>query len=141
MNDDLEKENEHKEAGAATPELLYPDAPTWFEDYLSYLYRRDLGRSTTLWCERWFDHPEALTRIQILWRSWEAARQDDTMTGLAVWFVNVADPMMRELFSPEGTFKRCIDRHEVRTPDKDHLPYQPYYEELRQDFHMNTPIS
>lgn len=60
MNDDLE-EVEQEEADTATPELLYSDAPTWFEDYLSYLYRRDLGRSTTLWCERWFDHPEALT--------------------------------------------------------------------------------
>ena len=99
---------------------------TWFEDYLSYVYRRDLGQSTTLWCDRWFDRPEAMTRIQTLWRSWEAARQNDTMSGLATWFVNIADPMMRELFSPEDTFKTCIDRHEVRAPDKEHLPFQPF---------------
>lgn len=118
MNDELEEENEHKETDAAAPELLYPDAPTWFEDYLSYLYRRDLGRSTTLWCERWFDHPEALTRIQILWRSWEAGRQDDTMTGPATWLVNIADPMMHELISTEGTFKPVLTATRYLPPTK-----------------------
>lgn len=74
MNDDPEEEIKQEETGAAEPELLYSDAPTWFEDYLSYVYRRDLGQSTTLWCDRWFDRPEAMTRMQTLWRSWEAAR-------------------------------------------------------------------
>ena len=81
----LKKKLDKEEVDTVEPELLYPDAPTWFEDYPSYVYRRDLGRSATLWCERWFDHPEAMTRIQALWRSWEAARQDDTMTGPATW--------------------------------------------------------
>ena len=112
-NDDVSPiESQEKEA-PDVPTLVYHDSIEWFEQYWCYVYRRETSTRSPLWCEEWWKHPEALTRIELMWRSWEAARQSDSMTGVAAWMVNIADPMMAQLLSPEGTFKGCIDAEHV----------------------------
>lgn len=106
-------------------ELLYPTSEEWFTEYWSWVYRRSLGRSTALWCECWWAHPEAVIRVEALWRSWEAARQADPMSGIATWMVNTADPMMSQLLSPEGPFKACYAGHVEAKDGKERLPDNP----------------
>lgn len=96
----------------------------FFEQYLSKVWwRATEGAGGYSWCREWWKHAEAYARVQMLWRSWEAARVRDELEGPANWMVHVCDPMMRELLNPQGTFKNCVDGHRARTEDDDHLPY------------------
>jgi hypothetical protein len=94
-------------------ELDYPNSAAWLEQYLlpSYVRRPNENR----WCPTWWEHPEALTRIEALWRSWEALRWDGP-TGMAVWWRDYADPHMRVLLSSDGPFFDCARGHTVPTP-------------------------
>lgn len=130
--DDKTEEEQQEEPPAAETTLVYATSVDWFEQYWCFLYRRETSTRAPLWCQQWWEHPEAATRIELLWRSWEAARQSDPMTGLAAWFVNIADPMMAQLLSPEGTFKGCIDgEHVARDGEDVALPYTPAPEMMR----------
>lgn len=63
------------------------------------------------WCPQWWAHAEALSRLEALWRTWEAARLDP-LQGIAVWYRDFCDPRLRVLFSPAGPFAQCTaERH------------------------------
>lgn len=94
----------------ATPEagpdgLLYPDVASWVEGMLLPHHRRPLAGDTR-WCPQWWDHTEALARLEALWRAWEHMRHQGP-TGLAVWFRDYCDPMMAQLTSRNGPFHAC----------------------------------
>jgi len=109
----------------ATASLLYESAAEWVEHYLSLVYWRRLGTRHT-WCSQWWLHPEAVVRLEAMWRAWEKMRREDPMTGIARWFIDVCDPMMRELLDPDGPFKGCIEtRHRQKTDAEMGLPVAP----------------
>jgi len=63
------------------------------------------------WCPQWWAHAEALSRLEALWRTWEAARLDP-LQGIAVWYRDFCDPQLLVLFSPAGPFAQCTaERH------------------------------
>jgi len=63
------------------------------------------------WCPQWWAHAEALSRLEALWRTWEAARLDP-LQGIAVWYRDFCDPRLLVLFSPAGPFAQCTaERH------------------------------
>lgn len=68
---------------------LYPCASAWVEDYLSMVYWRRLG-TRHVWCPQWWDHPEAVMRIEGMWRAWEQMRKADAALDIAAWFTEVA---------------------------------------------------
>ncbi|WP_370460793.1 DUF4913 domain-containing protein [Pseudarthrobacter sp. GA104] len=37
------------------------------------------------WCPRWWNRPEAISRLEALWRAWEHLRLDGA-TGMTVWW-------------------------------------------------------
>ncbi|WP_244975928.1 DUF4913 domain-containing protein [Nocardia huaxiensis] len=87
--------------------MVYASVVEFVENYLSLVYRRDVSEhSRRAWCPEWWKHAEGVVRLECLWRSWEHYRLD-TRTGLSVWFLDHADPHMRELFDPGGPFKHC----------------------------------
>ncbi len=94
-------------------ELAYPNSAQWLERYLlpNYVRRPVENR----WCPTWWEHAEALTRIEALWRSWEALRWDGP-TGMAVWWRDYCDPHMRVLLSADGPFFDCVRGHTLPTP-------------------------
>ncbi|MGV9182000.1 DUF4913 domain-containing protein [Arcanobacterium canis] len=123
---------ETQENNATERKLAYPDVYTWVEHYLVYMYRRPMVPSRIAWCPQWWKHIEALTRLEALWRSWEYMRQENAMTGLARWWIELADPTMRALMDPDGTFKGCTDtQHKNRSPADQHLPFDPVPDEAR----------
>ncbi len=92
----------------AGPQLMYPNVDVWVTDFLANNYRRDVTEPGTPhhWCTQWWKHPEALDRLDALWRAWEALRRDPT-TGPATWWIHYADPTMTALLGRDGPFTRC----------------------------------
>lgn len=104
---------------------LYSSLSAWVEDYLSVIYSRRLG-TRHVWCPHWWDHPEAVVRLEAMWRAWEHMRKSDAALGIAAWFTEVADPMMRELLDPDGPFKGCDpERHRPKPETDMTLPVIP----------------
>lgn len=98
------------DAGAAgddePPKPYFPDLMTFVKDYLSPMYRRALSGPAITWCPEWWNHAEAIARLEALWRAWEFLRLDPH-TGMSVWFRDHADHHMSVLLSSDGPFKGC----------------------------------
>lgn len=104
-------------APEAEKTTIYNGVVEFVENYLSVLYRRQVSDlSDTVWCREWWKHPEAMVRLDALWRAWEHLRQDGA-TGMSVWLLDHADPHMKVLLDPRGPFKYCS----VRNGHKDML--------------------
>jgi hypothetical protein len=96
----------------ATPSLLpaFANLEDWVSGFFQPTFRRQFGGEHR-WCTRWQEHPEALLRLEALWRSWESLRLDPTL-GMATWLTNYADPQLAALTQRTGTFANCtLDRH------------------------------
>jgi hypothetical protein len=53
----------------------YSDVYAWVTQWaLPTLGRSTLGDGR--WCARWHDHPEAMLRLELAWKTWERARRD-----------------------------------------------------------------
>lgn len=86
------------------------------EQHLVFLYERKIVQSQDrAWCRQWWMHPEAVSRLEALWRAWESLRTDPA-TGMSVWWRDHADPHMSALLDPAGPFWACSAErgHETR---------------------------
>ena len=111
--------------GAAAAEeraaLAYPDLEARVRDVFASTYGRSLGGEFR-WCPRWWAHPEAVGRLEALWRAWEALRLD-AGTGMGVWYRDHLDHHLPILLGSRGPFRKCSpeDGHEPA----DALPVEP----------------
>ena len=107
-------------------DLYFADVDAWVRGWLIPTWERRIdgqradGASGFRWSARWWDHPEAVFRLEALWRAWEALRLD-AGTGMSVWLRDHADHHMPLLLSKYGPFRRS----EEAVPDGDPLPYAP----------------
>lgn len=75
------------------PELVYGSAEEFLHEQLLPTYVRDVdGRSATSYI-KWYFYPEAVSRIEALWRAWKHLRPDGA-TGMSVWWRDHADHHM-----------------------------------------------
>jgi hypothetical protein len=88
------------------PPYVYASVVEFVEGYLTLVYRRVVDDTIRVWCPEWWQHAEAVVRLDALWRTWEYYRLDGR-TGLSVWLLDHADPHMRQLFDPDGPFHGC----------------------------------
>lgn len=96
---------------AATDGEDYPDLDSWVRDYFCTTFSRPLGGEFR-WCSQWQEHSEAVVRLDALWCSWKALRQDPAL-GLSTWLHNFLDPQLLVLLSARGPFAQCsTGRHE-----------------------------
>ncbi len=93
-------------AGSFPESTVYKSVVEFVESYLSVAYARDVTTGYHVWCPQWWQHTEAVVRLDSLWRSWEFHRLDGA-TGLSEWWIGHADPHMRVLLDPNGPFKAC----------------------------------
>ena len=100
------------EATDDVPEPVYSSVAAWVDGYFRMVFARSVGGEIR-WCDRWQEHPEAVTRLEALWRSWEALRLDANL-GMATWLTSFLDPQLAALLSRSGTFAQC--GHERHTP-------------------------
>lgn len=106
----------------AEPQLAYPDAATWVREWLAHNYKRQISQgSGFVWAADWWRYPEAVSRLEALWRAWEHLRLDPA-TGMSVWYRDHADHHMRVLMDPKGPFGHHGDSTEDVT---DPLPHEP----------------
>jgi hypothetical protein len=103
------------------PTLYYGSVDEFVREYLRHVYRRRVGPNTSAkWASEWWRHPEAIVRLEALWRAWEHLRLEPT-TGMSVWLRDHADYHMGVLLSPDGPFKKADDANRDGEP----LPYTP----------------
>lgn len=97
------------------PEPMFANVADWLHAYLLPNYRRPLLHNR--WCQRWWEHAEAISRLEAIWQAWEAMRYDGA-TGLAVWWRDYADPHLRVLLDEAGPFFDCdAARDQHKLPD------------------------
>lgn len=113
---------EQGEESAEEIELWYPNVDRFLHEFLLPSWRHNPNAK---WCAKWYLHAEAVSRLDALWRAYEAMRVGDP-TGMAVWWRDYADPIMSALTSDSGTFQGCDHRQNRHQPREqwraDHAP-------------------
>lgn len=107
------------------PELVYSGAVEFFSELMAQSYVREVNEGAAYaWCPEWYKHPEALIRMEAIWRAWEHLRLEPAL-GVSTWWLNHADPHMRILMDKEGPFKKCAyDGHKTPGRDRTALPHK-----------------
>jgi hypothetical protein len=102
------------------PETYYGSADEFVREFLVVQYRREVSpKGEFRWDPRWWLHPEAVSRLDSLWRAWEHFR-NDAATGMSVWWRDHADHHMSILLSTTGPFGKTSGTTEPGDP----LPYE-----------------
>ncbi len=103
------------------PELYFASVDEFVREMIVPIFRRKVGdRSPFRWSAEWWRHPEAVLRLEALWRAWEHLRLD-AATGMSVWLRDHADHHLPILFFDYGPFGRSEDT----SAHGDLLPYEP----------------
>lgn len=101
-------------------ETFYGNVDEFVREFLVVTYRREISRQGSYkWDPRWWMHPEAVARLDALWRAWEHLRNDPA-TGMSVWWRDHADHHMGVLMSPDGPFRKSTGTIDLGEP----LPYE-----------------
>lgn len=111
------------DAGQDAPELFFECADDWLQEWLFAAWLPPVRDPSFKWCTKWWLHPEAVHRIECLWRAWEHCRLDG-LTGTSAWWRDHFDYHWAILTGPRGPFSQCADRHQekatplsaIRTP-------------------------
>lgn len=93
----------------------YADVYEFVHEFLIHIYARRVSRQNSRfrWCAQWYLHPEAVSRLEALWKAFEHLRQDPTL-GPATWWRDYTDPTMLALTASDGTFAECsADTHAI----------------------------
>jgi hypothetical protein len=88
-------------------EPAYANVSDWATEWLLPTVERRYAqgsRGGVYWCDQWWAHPEGLQRIYALWREWEKARVDDSMSN---WWRDHLDPHLHALTGENGAFVAC----------------------------------
>jgi hypothetical protein len=99
---------------------VFPDLEAWVTGWFVQVFARHPGPDRR-WCSKWWDHPEAIHRLEDLWRSWEALRLRDDL-GMSTWLREHLDPQRDRLMADAGPFQSCDKTEHNRPPD---LPVVP----------------
>jgi len=131
--DDFRDDEDLEDNVEEIPQLFYGSADEFFRERLRYMYSRKVGGGNAefRWSARWWESPEAVARIEAIWRAWEHLRQD-AATGSSTWWAEHADHHMPILMSPEGPFAKSEDANKHGEP----LPYEAPPEGLFPDMRL-----
>lgn len=98
-------------------------------EHFGPVYARNTS-PTVRWCASWWDHAEAIYRLEALWRTWELYRLEPRL-GIASWLRDYLDPQLRELTSATGPFASCTeDRHSPVKALRTNQPPEAYLTDL-----------
>jgi hypothetical protein len=107
-----------------TPPQCYYDSLGEFAGWLLDVYRRSTRGQARVFCPQWWKHPEAVARMDALWRAFEQLRQDPG-TGMSVFWRDHVDHHMSVLLDADGPFKGCEDGHSNHPLDPIHQASAP----------------
>ncbi|MEU8220155.1 DUF4913 domain-containing protein [Micromonospora taraxaci] len=98
---------ERQQASDGDQPPLYSTVEEWVTTYLLPTFPRpvgEVGMTRWHWCEQWWRHDEAVTRLTALWYGWEQARLQ--MTGMLPWLREL-DHQLLILYGGDGPFRNC----------------------------------
>jgi len=120
MSDVAEWDDVEEDDAPEQPETFYGSADEFVREFLIVTYRREVSpKGEFRWDPQWWMHPEAVARLDSLWRTWEHFRGDGA-TGMSVWWRDHADHHMGVLLSSWGPFGRSSGTTDPGEP----LPYE-----------------
>ena len=121
---------EQAEPSLALPKHSGGGAPgpycTSLEEWVTSVFCPTFARRSTptfRWCGEWWRHSEAISRLEALWRSWEALRLDP-LYGMATWYRDHLDHQLAILTAAAGPFADC-DPTRHFPPESDRLAHTP----------------
>jgi len=96
---------------AVTGEWIYDSLAGWMDGFFFPVFERTVSASKQPWCAEWWRHPEAVQRLNALWRAWEDLRAQPGAEW-STWWTHHLDPHLRALSDLEtGTFSQCGSGH------------------------------
>ena len=108
---------------AASPEVttVFATVGEFVGEHLAVLYARPVGpQAPYRWSPRWWENAEAISRLESVWRAWEALRQEPAF-GMSTWWRDHADYHMGILLSADGPFRTSDAQNTKGSP----LPCEP----------------
>lgn len=105
-------------------EPLYPSLPAWVEHHFTQTYPWRVSEHTR-WCVQWWDHPEAIVRLNVLWQLWELARVEQDPAAMGSWLRDWLDRLLPPLTAVTGPFCRCSVELQPNGAPWDHVPSRP----------------
>jgi len=118
---------------AATPAPFdFATLYTWVHIHIATITERKIVKGSgsesgvgVRWCTRWYEHDEAIARLEALRRAWE----EHVLTpgaGMSSWYISHYDPHITALTSPGGPFWQCSPGH--------HQPARPINHDLLEGY-------
>jgi len=102
---------------APVPEPHFENLVAWVAGYFAPTFGRlQEGPVGHRWCAKWWDHPEAVLRLDALWTSWEIAMAAPGRD-LSGWVRDHLNPNLAVLTAADGPFAACTSTK--------HTPTQP----------------
>lgn len=120
LDDDSDVNDSPETAEPST--LVFGSVDEFVREQLRVTYSRVVGpggRAQRRWAAQWWKYPEAIARLEALWRSWEHLRLDGAI-GSSVWWRDHLDHHMAVLMSVDGPFAESTDQNRPGDP----LPYE-----------------
>ena len=105
------REEREPAAGLQPPRPLFSCVTAWVEDHFVPMYKRSPAGGFR-WCARWWEHPEAISRLTALWFAWEAMRLQGS-TGMSNWYRDHLDHQIPILLGANGPFHLCCEVEHV----------------------------
>ncbi len=109
-----------------TAETRYADLESWVHEFFVLTFTSHARRKQ--WCGHWWDHPEAVLRLDVLWRTWETEAQRPER--MSAWLREHLDPALAGIFHPQGPFADCRDGVHRRVDALPTVPPPPALAEL-----------
>jgi hypothetical protein len=100
--------------------MMYGSVDEFVREQLMLIYTRVVhSRGAYRWAADWWKYPEAVSRLEALWRSWEVARLDPL--AMSAWWRDEVDHHMPILMAQDGPFAAAEDSN----GPGERLPYKP----------------
>ncbi len=110
---------------------------TWVHIHVATITERKVSKSSgsesgvgVRWCTRWYDHDEAVSRLEALRRAWEE-QVVKPGASMSTWYLTHYDPHITALTAPGGPFWQCSPGH--------HQPARPLGHDLLDDYPTVDP--
>jgi len=124
-------------ASAAPARFDFATLYTWVHIHVATITERKVSKSSgsesgvgVRWCTRWYDHDEAVSRLEALRRAWEE-QVVKPGASMSTWYLTHYDPHITALTAPGGTFWQCSPGH--------HQPARPLGHDLLDGYPTTNP--
>ncbi len=123
---------QREDHGAEPAPFDFPTLYTWVHIHIATITGRKVSKSSgsesgvgVRWCTRWYEHDEAIARLEALRRAWEE-HVVIPGAGMSSWYISHYDPHIAALTSLGGPFWQCSPGHHQPARPIGHDPLEGY---------------